>query len=167
MRSCSTIVNVTCLQISLYTLCHKCTNTQGKCEFFFLQLLASFSRAMGCSRPATFTQVESQMKSTDESFHMSGPGTALTHLLESEISGDCRALCSHQTVYSPSGFFRCFLLLCKPSHGIQVTLCQMIITAIASCFKLFERMAGKKSSKLQTGFTLETAVCKIASGSSK
>lgn len=166
MGSCSANVKVTSLQTSLYTLCHKCTNTQGKCEFFFLQLPASFSRAMGCSRPATFTQVESQMKSTDESFHMSGPGTALTHLLESKISGGCRALYSHQTIFSLSGFFRCFLLFCKVSHGIQVTLCQMIITAIASCFKEFERMAEKKN-QVADWFYSGTAVCKIASGSSK
>lgn len=155
------------IDFTVYIICHKCTNTQGKCEFFFLQLPASFSRVMWCSRPATFTQVESQMKSTDESFHMSGPGTALTHLLESEISGGCRALYSHQIISSLSGFFRCFLLFCKVSHGIQVTLCQMIITAIASCFKEFERMAEKKILQFADQFYSGTAVCKRASGSSK
>lgn len=138
MRSCSAIVKVTCLQILLYILCHTCTNTQGKtCEFFFLQLPASFSWVMGCSRPPTLTQ-EEQMKLMGESFHTSGLGTAVTHLLESEINRGCRALYSHQPISSPSGFFRCFLLFCKVSKGILVTLCQMIITAIAKCLKEFE-----------------------------
>lgn len=70
---------------------------------------SSFSKVMGCSRSATLTQVESQMKSKDESFHTSGPGTALTHLLEGEIAGGCHALYSHQSISSPSGFFRWFL----------------------------------------------------------
>jgi len=45
------------------------------------------------------------MKSKDESFHTSGPGTALTHLLESEIVGGCHALYSHQSISSLSVFF--------------------------------------------------------------
>lgn len=118
---------------------------------------------MRCSRPATLTEVESQMKSKDESFHTSGPGTALTHLLESKISGGCRALYSHQTIYSPSGFFRCFLLFRKVSHGILVTLCQIIITANASSWK-DDR---EKSLQVEGWFYSGTAVCKIASGISK